>query len=239
MASYLKPDIIELPAMRDRLNVFEDRDDAGRTLARMLEPYRGSAALLLGIPAGGVPIAVAIAQTLGLEMDVAVVNKITLPWNTEVGYGGAAYDGTLWLNEDVLRQTRLSEREIQEGIEQTQAKVSRRALLLRGDQPPPAVGDRTVILVNDGLATGSTMRVAVRAVRRAGASSIIVAVPTGHEDSVIHLAHDVTRVYCANIRGGWSYAVAAAYRNWTNLQESDVAALLADYRASALAGRTA
>ena len=239
MAEYLKPDIVELPPLRDRLAVFEDRDDAGRTLAAMLEPYRGSGALVLGIPAGGVPIAIVIARILGLDIDVAVVNKITLPWNTEVGYGGAAYDGTLWLNEDVLRQTRLTAEQIEEGIELTRAKVARRAQRFRGDQPPPDVSGRTVILVDDGLATGSTMRVAVRAVRRAGASRIVVAVPTGHEDTVIRLARDVTRVYCANIRSGWSYAVAAAYRNWTSLGEADVAAVLAEHRTAAMAGRMA
>jgi putative phosphoribosyl transferase len=239
MACYLQPDIVELPEMRDRLAVFEDRHDAGRILAPMLEPYRDSGALLLGIPAGGVPVAIAIAQALGLEMDVAVVSKITLPWNSEVGYGGAAYDGTLWLNEDVLRQARLSEGDIQRGIRETQAKVARRERLLRGDLPPPSLVGRVAILVDDGLATGSTMRVAVRAVRRAGAAQVVVAVPTGHEDSVIRLARGVTRVYCPNIRGGWSYAVAAAYRNWGNLGESDVATLLAEYRASILAGRPA
>jgi predicted phosphoribosyltransferase len=234
MADYLKPDIEELVDLRDRTDVFADRQEAGRTLAEMLQAYRGAAALVLGVPSGGVPVAIVIAQTLGLEMDVAVVNKITLPWNTEVGYGGVAYDGTMLMNEDVLRLSMLSQRQIRDGIEMTKAKVARRVRLLRGDQPPPAVEGRTVIIVDDGLATGSTLRVAVKAVRKGGASAILVAIPTGHEDSVIRLARDVDRLYCANIRGGWSFAVAAAYRNWTNLEEEEVAALLAEYRASAV-----
>jgi putative phosphoribosyl transferase len=239
MTEYLKPNIVEWPFLRDRREVFEDRGDAGRALAGLLEPYRGSHALVLGIPAGGVPLGILIAQMLELDLDVAVVNKITLPWNTEVGYGGVAWDGTLWLNEDVLRQSRLSERQIQEGIETTREKVARRVRLLRNDQPPPAIEGRTVIMVDDGLATGSTVRVAVKAVRRAGAAHIVVAVPTGHEDSVIRLAREVSCVYCANIRSGWSFAVAGAYRAWTNLEEPEVASRLAAYRASMLAAQHA
>lgn len=232
MVTYLRPDIIELPELRDRQEVFDDREDAGRILASMMESYRGSGALVLGIPGGGVAVAITIAQLLGLDLDVAVVNKITLPWNTEVGYGGVAYDGTMVLNEDVLRQMSLSERQIQDGIEQTQTKVSRRVRLLRGDMPAPAVEGRTVIIVDDGLATGSTLRVAVKAVRRGGAAKIVLAIPTGHEESVIRLGREVSRIYCPNIRTGWSYAVASAYRRWTNVEESEVAAQLAAYRAS-------
>jgi putative phosphoribosyl transferase len=238
MVTYLRPDIVERPELRDRLEVFEDRDDAGRILADMMGAYVGSGALVLGIPAGGVAVAIAVARRLGLDLDVAVVNKITLPWNTEVGYGGVAYDATLVLNEDVLRQTPLSEKQIQGGIEQTQAKVNRRMKLLRGDRPPLAVEGRTVIVVDDGLATGSTLRVAVKAMRRGRAAKIVVAIPTGHEDSVIRLGREVSRVYCPNLRDGWSYAVADAYRRWTNVEESEVVAQLAAYRASLVAAHT-
>jgi predicted phosphoribosyltransferase len=233
MADLVYPKIIELKHLRDRLYVFEDRDDAGRVLASMLEPYRGTDAILLGIPSGGVPVAAAIARELGLALDVAVVNKITLPWNSEVGYGGVAFDGAVVLNEDVLPQLGLTDRQVQEGIAKTREKVQRRVRLLRGDKPLPDVAGRTVIVVDDGLATGSTMLVAVKALRQAGAREIIAAIPTGHEQSVVKLAREADAVFCANIRTGWSYAVASAYRLWTDMTESEVAAILTAFRAAA------
>ena len=218
--------VIELPELRNRVHVFRDRTEAGEVLARMLEGYRGSEALVLAVPAGGVPVAAAIARELGLALDVAVVSKITLPWNTEAGYGAVAFDGTVRLNESLLPELGLSEEEVAEGIERTKQKVERRVKALRGERPVPDLTHRTAILVDDGLASGFTMRVAVEALRNAGAREVVVAVPTAHAEAVRRLAGAVEVLYCPNIRGGGRFAVAEAYERWSDVEEEEVERIL-------------
>ena len=110
-----------------------------------------------------------MAEKTGLDFDVAVVSKITLPWNTEAGYGAVAFDGTVKLNKDMVRRVNLTSEDVKKGIEKTTAKVARRVKKLRDRQPFPDLGNRSAILVDDGLASGFTMRVAVAALRNAGA----------------------------------------------------------------------
>jgi predicted phosphoribosyltransferase len=218
--------IRDLPELRGREHVFRDRAHAGELLAGLLAGLRGSDACLLAIPAGGVPVAAALARALGLPLDVAVVSKITLPWNTEVGYGAVAFDGSVCLNHELIEHVRLSDAEVRAGIEATRAKVQRRAVALRGAPGPPAVMGGVNVLVDDGLASGFTMRAAVRALRAAGAARIAIAVPTGSRRAVDALAGEVDDVYCANLRGGASFAVADAYQRWCDVEESEAAALL-------------
>ncbi|KPK82823.1 MAG: phosphoribosyltransferase, partial [Phycisphaerae bacterium SM23_33] len=168
--------IVELPELRDRLGVFRDRADAGRVLADMLAPLPGGPAMVLAVPAGGVPVAAVIARRLDLPLGLAVVSKITPSWSSEVGYGAVAWDGTVQLNQDVLPAMGVSEREIREDTARTVEKVRRRAAALRGESPMPDLAGRTAILVDDGLASGFTMQVAVQAVRNAGGQRIVVAV---------------------------------------------------------------
>ena len=216
--------VFEIPELRDRTGVFADRAEAGRTLAGMLEQYRDSDALVLAIPAGGVPVAAEVARELGLELDVAVVSKITLPWNTEAGYGAVAFDGSVSLNRALIASAGLTPQQVDRGIAQTTEKVRRRVRELRGDRPLPDVTGRTVILVDDGLASGYTMRVAADAVR--GAGRVIVAIPTAHADSIGRVLEAVDAVYCCNIRGGYSFAVASAYRHWYDVGLDEVRRIL-------------
>ena len=217
-----KSNIIDLPELREQTHVFQDRTHAGQVLARMLKHDNKQTGTILAIPAGGVPVGKVIAEKTGLDFDLAVVSKITLPWNTEAGYGAVAFDGTVKLNEDLIRRVSLTAEDVKEGIEKTTAKVSRRVSILRGQKPFPDLVNRSVILVDDGLASGFTMRAAVLALRNAGAGRIIVAVPTGHRHSVEIVAQEVEKLYCANIRGGYSYAVASAYYQWSDVSEEDV-----------------
>ena len=220
--------IFDLPALRDRVHVFRNRNHAGNILGEMLERYRQEDGIVLGIPAGGVPVAAAISRRLGLPFDVAVVSKITLPWNTEVGYGAVAFDGTVRLNEDLLSHVGLTEGQIQKGIEVTSSKVAGRVKRLRSEQPFPTLSKRPVILVDDGLASGFTMRVAVEALRNVDADHLIVAVPTGHSGTVEGIASDVEALYCPNIRGGWRFAVADAYERWSDVDEEEVIRIITD-----------
>jgi len=218
--------VVELPALRDRLGVFRDRTHAGEVLADMLSAYRGSNALVLSIPAGGAPVAAAIARVLALPLDVAVVSKLTLPWNTETGYGALAFDGTLRLNEMLMARAGLSEADIEAGKARAQEKVARRMKLLRGDRPFPDLSQCSAILVDDGLASGFTLMVAIEALRHQNAKEIVVAVPTAHAESAARIAPLVEALYCPNLREGTSFAVADAYQEWNDVAEEDLVTLL-------------
>lgn len=213
--------IIEDSRLRDKTRVFRDRKDGGAALARMLEGFRETSAMVLAIPAGGVPVGAEIAKALDLPMDVAVVSKVTLPWNTEAGYGALAFDGTIRLNDLLVARLGLKEREIEKGVAETRTKVQRRVALFRDDKALPSLSDRTVILVDDGLASGFTMLVAVEALRKASPSQIVVAVPTGHSRSVERIAAEADRIYCANVRTGLRFAVADAYEHWYDVTEEE------------------
>jgi predicted phosphoribosyltransferase len=130
----------------------------------------------------------------------------------------------------MLRRIHLTKEEVKQGIQKTTAKVSRRVAKLRGVHPLPDFRNRSAILVDDGLASGFTMRVAVAALRNAGARRIVVAVPTAHGHSAEMIACEVEALYCANIRGGLSYAVASAYQHWSDVAEEDVIKLLEPFR---------
>jgi putative phosphoribosyl transferase len=213
--------IREISALRDQESVFDDREDAGRQLSSLLPPLVQKAPLLMAIPAGGVPVGAAIAESLGWPLNVAAVSKITLPWNTEAGYGAVAFDGSICLNESLLPALGLSPEEIDQGIARTRKKVERRDRLFRCGRPFPDLADRSVVLVDDGLASGFTLRAAIVALRRLGADFLVVAVPTGYASAVEKMAQEVTAVCCANIRGGRTFAVAAAYRHWRDVGEEE------------------
>ena len=230
----LAENIFDLPEMREKIHVFVDRHHAGEILGDMLLSFRGSNTLLLAIPAGGLPVAVVIREKIGIELDLAVVSKITLPWNTEAGYGAVAFDGTSRLNQAMLAHIRLGEDQVQEGQANTLKKVNRRVKRLRGDRPFPELTERAVLLVDDGLASGFTLLVAAEAVKKAGAASITVAVPTGHLESIQKIVGQVDAVYCPNIRSGMRFAVADAYEYWSDVTEEELPGLLKEGRDQAL-----
>ena len=222
--------IVELPELRNRVKVFHDREHAGEVLAGMLAEYRGTDTRVLGILAGGVPVAAAISRALDLPLDVAVVSKITLPWNTEAGYGAVAFDGTVCLNQDLVESLALGEAVVNDGIARTRDKVDARLKRLRGGRPFPDLRRQAAIAVDDGLASGYTLHAALAALRRLDTEKIIVAVPTGHADSVRRIAAECAAVYCANIREGRSFAVADAYERWTDVAEETAAGILLTFR---------
>lgn len=174
----------------------------------------------MAIPAGGVPVACALAESLDLDVDVMVVSKITFPWNSEAGYGAVAQNGLVRLNERIMNRVRLSETEIKTGIAATTAKVNQRSKALRGENPPKDLAHHHVILVDDGLASGTTMSVALEAVAQMDVASVALAVPTAHLDSIRWIGDRADRVFCANVRSGLSFAVAAAYQEWSDVSEA-------------------
>jgi len=203
---------------------FRDRSHAGRELATMLDEFRGTAALVLAIPAGGMPVGKAIAEALGLPLAIAPVSKVLYPWTTESGFGAVAFDGSVWLDEARMAGHGLTPTQVERAIAEARAKVERRLVLLSG--APLGVERRTVILVDDGIAGGSTMRAAIAALRRQRAASIVIAVPTAHQEALDALAKLADAAYCANVRSGRSFAVADAYAEWRDLSDEEVVALL-------------
>ncbi|MBC7100903.1 MAG: phosphoribosyltransferase [Methanobacteriales archaeon] len=218
--------IIENRELRDKFFVFKNRKEAGEVLVRMLKDYQDSDAIILGIPAGGVPVAAVIAKKLNLTLDVLIVSKITLPWNREAGYGAVAFNGTIKLNQKLIDSLGLTGREVEAGIKETLKKVERRVQIFRKGKPPLKLKNRTVIVVDDGLASGYTMLAAVEALRRAGAGKIIIAVPTANLDAIKRLEGKVDMVYSPNIRHVYPYAVADAYKNWYDISEDEVKSIL-------------
>ena len=227
MAVVTESKIHDLPDLRNRAPVFRDREEVGEILARMLREFEGSGALVLAIPRGALVIGAVIARQLHLALDTVVVAKVTPPWNPEFGFGGVAWDGTVWLDPAIVPRLGLRPEEIEQAIWRASDKVVQRSRLLRGERPFPALAGRPVIVVDDGLATGSTMRVALQALRKAGASRVVVAVGTGHHEALWSLAQDVDAVYCPNLRETRTFsAVGEAYRNFDQVEDDEAAGIL-------------
>jgi predicted phosphoribosyltransferase len=212
--------LIDDPGLRDRTYVFTDRAAAGQKLAQMLLDLNlGREIHLFAMPAGGVPVAAEISRRLQAPLDLIIVRKIQLPWTTEAGFGALNPAGEAIFNQEFLARVHLSPAEIEAQLQKTAAGLKQRELRLRGGKPYPQLEQKPTLIVDDGLASGYTMRAAVQFLKGQGAGEIIVAVPTGSNRTVQDLLPLVDTLVCANIRGGWSFAVADAYENWYDLTE--------------------
>jgi predicted phosphoribosyltransferase len=212
----------EDPMLRDRTHVFEDRDDAGRCLAEKLVEGLEGGELLLAIPSGGVPVGAAMARVLSLPLELVIVRKVQIPGNPEAGFGAVDPDGHVVFNEWLIASLGLSEEEVREQVRRTRTVINRRESLFRGGRPEPELEERPLVLVDDGLASGYTMLAALRWARERQPSRVTVAVPTGHEATVERVMAEADRVVCLNVRGGFGFAVADAYRHWHDLCEEEV-----------------
>ena len=158
--------IVEEPSYREKRFLFKDRFQAGEILAGKLEKYSGkSEAIVLAVPAGGVPVGYSIAKSLLLPLDVIIVRKIQVPWNTEAGFGALAWDGEIVFNESLIRDLNLTEEMIEDSVSKTKKIIHARLRRFRGDKPMPHLEGTSVILVDDGLASGFTMLASIRSVK--------------------------------------------------------------------------
>lgn len=206
--------------------IYRDRADAGRRLAGMLERLRDEPRLLvLGLPRGGVPVAAEVARALGAPLDVFLVRKLGFPGQEELAMGAIASGGVRVLNPEVIAQGRVSEQELAAATERESAELARRERAYRDDRPPVDPRGRTVVLVDDGLATGTTMRAALEALRAAGAARIVVAVPVASGDACRALAPLADEVVCAATPEPF-YAVGAWYDDFSQTTDDEVRALL-------------
>ncbi len=205
---------------------FPDRVEAGRALAeRLAEEGDWRGALVLALPRGGVPVAYQVAERLGLELDILVVRKLGTPRNRELAMGAIASGGVQVMNEDILRYLHVSQAEIDGTLAQESHELQRREHAYRGDRPRPTIKGRALILVDDGLATGATMRAAVQAVRQLGASSVTVAVPVAAPDSVAQLEAIADRIICLHLPHDL-VAIGRWYLNFDQTPDRQVVELL-------------
>jgi len=214
--------VTDNPALRNRTYVFKDRTHAGILLAEELQRHIGRGDVVLALPAGGVPVGHAVAERLGIPFDVLVVRKIQIPWNPEAGFGAVAWDGSVALNQALVTELDLTSRQIEERISHTKQIVLERVQKFKGNRPLPNLRSRVIILVDDGLASGYTMAVAVDSTRKQEPQEVIVAVPTGSMEAVQLISSKADLLLCLNIRAGPVFAVADAYTEWYDLSDEEV-----------------
>jgi putative phosphoribosyl transferase len=178
----------------------------------------------LAIPAGGVPVALQVAKALCLPLQVIPVSKVLFPWTTEGGFGAVAFDGSVWIDDAAVENFGLEPEQIDKAVADARAKVERRRA--RFCRESVDFKGETAILVDDGIAAGSTMRTAIAALRKHGAKKIVVAVPTAHDRSLDALRTLADEIVCADIRGGTHFAVADAYEEWRDLTDEEIEAML-------------
>lgn len=206
--------------------LFQDRADAGRQLAARLMHYAGRPeVIVLALPRGGVPVAYEVATALGAPLDVFLVRKLGVPGHEELAMGAVASGGVRVLNTEVVEALGISEQAIEGVAQQELRELERRERVYRGGRPPPELRDRVVILVDDGLATGSTMRAAVRAVRKQQPARVVVAVPTAAASSCFSLEREADEVVALMTPEDF-YAVGQWYEDFSQTSDAEVAALL-------------
>jgi putative phosphoribosyl transferase len=210
--------------------IFENRYDAGRQLAEKLAAYAGKLAVVLGIPNGGVAVALSVALAIGGDLDLVISRKIPLPLSPEGGFGSVTDDGTTILNEEVVRQAGLSEQQINYQVSQVRADIRSRSLLYHGEQPPLSISGRTVIIVDDGLASGYTMRAAIESLRHRRPEEIIAAVPVGPEHAITELQKVADRVVTCAVGAEPVFYVADYYRYWHDITDNEVLHCLKEWR---------
>jgi predicted phosphoribosyltransferase len=221
------------------MTLFRDRRHAGDALARRLAGYRGSNALVLGLPRGGVVVAAQVARWLDAEMDVVVARKLGSPVSPELAIGAVTANGGRFLNDDVIATFGVTDAYVEAVTAVQRAEARRREADLRGQRPSPSIAGRVVILVDDGLATGATMRAAVRSVRQHRPRRLVVAVPVGSPEACTALRGETDEVVCLYEPDDFG-AVGQFYGEFSQVEDAEVRALLAEVErggASALASR--
>jgi predicted phosphoribosyltransferase len=213
--------IIDIQKYREKIGIFEDRIHAGRLLAEELKYLKeDNAAIVIAIPAGGLPVAYCISQQLKLELEVAIARKLHVPWNPEIGFGAITWNGLVDINRPLVDQLGLTKREISSVIDLEKNIIEDRRKLYKQENFPN-LENRIPILVDDGLASGFTMLTTAKAVRKYNPRKIIVAVPTAPLRSIERIIDHVDQIYCLNIRTSSHFAVASAYLSWHDVSNEE------------------
>ena len=212
---------------RTATRTFRDRHEAGRALAEQLTSYRDKDdVLVLGLARGGLPVAWEIASALHAALDVFLVRKLGVPQWEELAMGALATGGGVVVNDNLVRSLGINDDQLQTAIERETEELHRRESAYRGGRPPVAVANNTVILVDDGIATGASMLAAVRAVRAAQPDRVVVAVPVGPASACNQLAGEADDVVCATMPPGFE-AVGQVFEDFHQVTDDEVRELLA------------
>jgi putative phosphoribosyl transferase len=216
---------------------FKDREEAGRILANRLTKYADQTPIVLGLPRGGVPVAFEVAKALKAPLDVYVVRKLGVPGHEELAMGAIASGDVRVLNQPVVEDLRISEAAIETETRKEQEELKRRELLYRGKRPPLDVSNRTVVLVDDGIATGSTIKAAIAALKKQKAGRIVVAVPVAPASTIDELKTEVDEVICVSTPE-FFYAISLWYDEFPQTSDEEVRELLkkAETKKQAAAG---
>ena len=218
--------IVENPELRDKINVFNDRFHAGKMLAKYLKEYKERRdVIILAIPAGGVPVAVEISKNLKVQLDFVITRKLHIPWNKEAGFGAVSWDKTVILNRSLVDSLGLSNEDIRYCVREEKKLIYSRLQKFRENVPFPDLEGKTVIVVDDGLASGFSMLVTVKTLRKK-ARFVVLAVPTAPVSAINLLKPYVNQIVCLNIRSGSYFAVAQAYKEWYDLNDEEVIHLI-------------
>lgn len=208
--------------------LFRDRHQAGCALAALLRPYAGRpGVIVLALPRGGVPVAYEVARALGVPLDVFLVRKLGAPGHEELAIGAIASGGVQLLNTDIVHALHVTPEQVHLAVKREERELARREREYRDNRPPPDFDGKTVILVDDGLATGATMRVAVRALRAERPARIVVAVPVGATETCASLRDEADEVVCAETPEPF-YAVGMWYGRFDQTSDAEVRDLLDD-----------
>jgi len=211
---------------QEGLVVFRDREDAGRKLAAQLHSYKGRKdVIVLGIPRGGVPVAYEVAKALDAPLDIFVSRKLGVPWQEELAFGAIATGGARVLDREIIEAIGISDQEIEQITAEVKKELERRERLYRGRRAPLKVDGLTVILVDDGIATGSSMRAAIHALRQMRPAKLIVAVPVAPQSTCKRLKSEVDQLVCVCLPEEF-YAIGQFYEDFSQVADEEVTELL-------------
>lgn len=216
---------------------FVDRTEAGRRLSEALDAYAGKEAVVLALPRGGVPVAAEVASRLGAPLDLLIVRKIGVPYQPELAMG-AVVDGeapVVVRNEDVIRQADVSQAEFDRVRDHELAEIERRRERYLAGRQPVDIAGRTAIVIDDGIATGATVRAAIRGLRRKKPAEIVLAVPVAPPDTVAMLETEADRVVCLE-QPSFFQAIGLHYRDFRQVSDEEVIATLAAFPPAAAKG---
>ena len=205
--------------------LFSDRPEAGQLLGEALQEYAGEAVVVLGLPRGGVPVAFEVARALEAPLDVVVVRKLGVPVQPELGLGAIGEGGVRVTNERVIRAAKVSVVELADIERREQVELQRRAARFRADRPAVSLAGKTAIVVDDGIATGSTVRVACQVARARGAERVVLAAPVGPPGVQTSMRPEADEVVCLTTPGDF-FAVGQCYRDFPQTSDEEVVELL-------------